>query len=239
MRTPSDRAMSGAAWIGTDERPAAKRLALAAMVAAALALLALTSWAPPAAAHVEYESSDPSADAVLTTAPATVSVVFSGELLQEGSSLAVYGPDGARVDNGDATVDLNDVERRTLSVTLRPGLGDGLYTVEYAGMALDGHEPEPGRFTFEVSATGVSVASPAASPVASPEASPEASPAASPVASPEASPVAGLAGSTNAGGGDGPDLGVGLAAAVLGCTVVAGLAAAGVRRRRLATPAAG
>lgn len=216
------------------------RGAAAGVTAVAVMLGALAGAVAPVAAHAEYESSDPAAGAVLTAAPAAVTVVFSEEIVQDGSSLAVFGSDGGQVDNGDATLDLNDLDRRTLTVTLRPGLGDGVYRVEHTALAVDGHASDPASFTFEVSATGMSraQASPAASPIASPAASPGASPAVSPGASPEASPGAGTAGST-AESGDGLGLGAVVGLAVVGASIVGGLGLAGVRWRRLASRRAG
>src|ERR1700742_2437866 len=98
------------------------RLALA-VTAALLLVPALAS------AHAYVVRTDPSAGAVLKTAPAKVTVVWD-EAITYGSggadaALGVYAGDGKRVDNGDVEHPVGD----TLTVALRPHLPDGTYTV--------------------------------------------------------------------------------------------------------------
>ena len=147
-----------------------------ALVAGLLAVtLALALIAGHAAAHVHFQGSDPVADSTVQTAPATVTVQFDGEILEDGSTVTVNGPDGQRVDNGDGHMDLNNLDRNTVVCTLKPNLPPGVYTVNYTGVPTDGHEPNQGSYTFTIAgevgaATPAMAGTPAATPGATPAA---------------------------------------------------------------------
>jgi methionine-rich copper-binding protein CopC len=101
-------------------------------------------------AHADYARSEPAADAVIAEAPAEVHVWFTQELFRrEGANnLEVTGPDGARVDQGDARID--DDDRAHLFVSLQPELPPGRYLVHWQALSIeDGHEGE-GEFAFTV-----------------------------------------------------------------------------------------
>ncbi|MEJ7763466.1 MAG: copper resistance protein CopC [Thermomicrobiales bacterium] len=161
-------------------------MALAATVVL-IAFVAFVWQVRFAAGHAEPEVSEPAAGATVATVPPVVVIVFTEEVASQGNRVRVIGPDGNQVDAGDTTVDLNDMSRRRVTVSLVPGAGgNGIYTVEWESVsAADGHG-EGGAFTFIVGSAGT----PAASPAASPESSPATSPVGSPGASPEASPGA-------------------------------------------------
>jgi LPXTG-motif cell wall-anchored protein len=101
-----------------------------------------------ALAHADYVSSNPAADSQLSSAPATISVVFSEELTSD-STISVVDANGAVVDRGDGKVDTSDPERKTMVLSLKAGLGDGVYTVQWSAASADGHS-EPGSFNFAV-----------------------------------------------------------------------------------------
>lgn len=101
-------------------------------------------------AHAEYARSEPAADAVIAEAPAGVHVWFTQELFRrEGANnLEVTGPDGTRVDQGDARID--DDDRTHLVVSLQPELPPGRYIVQWQALSIeDGHEGQ-GEFAFTV-----------------------------------------------------------------------------------------
>jgi hypothetical protein len=101
-------------------------------------------------AHAEYDRSEPPANAVIPAAPPEVHVWFSQELFRRAgaNSLAVFGPLGTQVDNGDARID--DDDRTHLRVSLTTGLPAGLYTVKWHTLSVeDGHEGS-GEFSFTV-----------------------------------------------------------------------------------------
>jgi copper resistance protein C len=102
----------------------------------------------PIFAHSRYERSDPEAGATVDAAPAEVKVWFAAELA-EGSWLRVEDASGNRVDTGDGTIDTDDPERKTMTVALQNGLGQGIHTVTYHSVSADGAILE-GAFRFGV-----------------------------------------------------------------------------------------
>lgn len=155
--------------------------------------------AATALGHVEYETSEPVADSVLSVAPTEVVVVFDGEIGEAGSVLEVYGPDGGRVDNGDLRLDLDDLDRRRLIVTLPSTLVDGTYRVRVGGASIDGHAPEVQEFGFTL-ATGTTAPPVSSTPIAGTPV------AGTPAATPVATPIALTVGvdATSASHNDGP-----------------------------------
>lgn len=125
-------------------------------------LVALFTATGHVSAHVDLVSATPAKDARLTTAPDKVALVFSAELKSEGNVIQVTDASGNTVDNGDTALDKNDSQRATIVVTLKSGLGDGVYTVKYTYVASDGHA-ETERYTFTVG-TSASTASAAGLP---------------------------------------------------------------------------
>jgi len=123
--------------------------ALAPLAGAALALgLAAT----PAMAHAKYDHSGPAAGATVSAAPSTVTVVFGEEPSVTQSTLMVFDANGARVDASDGKVDTSDPDRKTMKVSLKSGLGDGVYTVKYHTVTEDDHGVVDGSFGFGVNA---------------------------------------------------------------------------------------
>lgn len=121
------------------------------LVALLVSLLAFAGTAGLALAHAELVSSDPADGARLAAAPAKITLVFSQELEPDGNLITVTDAAGNQVDAGDTTLDLNDPERKTLTVSLRSGLGDGAYTVSWKNASVDGHSEE-GTLSFTVGA---------------------------------------------------------------------------------------
>lgn len=114
-------------------------------------VLALCAFAVPTTtrAHANLVSSEPAANAKLTSAPKVLTLVFSEELDAKGNSINVSDGSGTQVDTGNTTLVTSDPERKTLTVSLKPGLGDGKYTVNWKNMSADGHAEE-GDFSFTV-----------------------------------------------------------------------------------------
>ncbi|ABU58707.1 copper resistance CopC family protein [Roseiflexus castenholzii] len=135
-------------------------LRLKPMIAMLTLLSLMFISASRALAHADYVSSEPPANGTVTSAPERVIIVFSQELKPEGNTIRVTDARGNQVDRGDTTLDRNDPNRKTLIVSLSPGLSDGVYTVNWKNASTDGHS-ETGRFRFTIN-TGTT---PAATPL--------------------------------------------------------------------------
>lgn len=105
----------------------------------ALLLLSLTLRPRPVSAHAVLAQSDPPAQAVLARAPARVQLSFTEAV--EPSSIEVRVLDAQRqpVDQGNAALLPGATD--AVAVSLREGLGPGVYTVQWKVVsAVDGHE---------------------------------------------------------------------------------------------------
>jgi copper transport protein len=132
-----------------SEGPALKLFALLTLCVALLASPAI-AWA-----HAHLKKSAPAANAVLTTSPTAIRLWFS-----EAPELSL-----TKVQLTDSTgkgypvgTPVEDVDGKTsVRVPVSGPLGAGLYTVEWATTAVDGH-PSQGRFSFRVSGPAASPA---------------------------------------------------------------------------------
>jgi copper transport protein len=96
----------------------------------------------------------PSSSQTLAQAPDQIQLLFSEPLDPVFSNVHVLGPAREPVDGGDSHVDPNN--DRLLLVSLRPGLGNGVYTVAWRSLsAIDVH-PDEGQYPLFV---GVPVSS--------------------------------------------------------------------------------
>ena len=120
---------------------AAWRDVLVAVVLPGLAALLVWVPAPPAAAHDELLSSDPSESGVLETLPSRAILTFSGAVA-EVHEVTVTGPDGS-VANGEASAVGAEVRQNLWAGP------DGAYTLSYDVLSSDGHEIA-GEIHFEV-----------------------------------------------------------------------------------------
>jgi copper transport protein len=114
-----------------------------------------------AAAHAVLLKTTPSSTQSLTAAPNQVQLLFSEPLDPVFSHVQVRDASGQLVDQGNSHVDPDD--DRLLVASLRPGLPNGTYTVEWRSLsAIDVH-PDEGRFALfvgvPVQASAVQVAS--------------------------------------------------------------------------------
>jgi hypothetical protein len=108
-------------------------LATLALLAAATALA--VAGAGGAHAHTGLVSSTPSANAVLETAPVTVTLEFAAPVAADDESVEVTGPDRAAT----AVDVLVSHEGRTVTLLLPPGDAAGRWTVGYRVRGSDGH----------------------------------------------------------------------------------------------------
>ncbi|WP_328967456.1 copper resistance CopC family protein [Streptomyces sp. NBC_00239] len=182
-------------------------------------LTAALVWAaaPQASAHTGLLSSSPSDGATVDALPSDVRLTFSDEMSQQYAKVALTGPDGSPAGEGEPRV-----EGKSATLTVKPGLPAGRYTVGYRVVSADGH-PVAGSYTFTVKETAGATPPPASSPASSAAASPSTYGPASPTAS---SPQAGSSrtGASNRGA---------LSALVLaGVLIIAGAGGAVLLMRR-------
>ncbi|MGY1773249.1 copper resistance CopC family protein [Blastococcus sp. SYSU D00813] len=113
----------------------------------ALVVLAVAG-APAASAHDQLSAATPADGASVATAPAEVALRFSGVVQELGARVAVTGPGGTAVGDGEPRV-----VDTTLTQPLAPGLPAGTYTVEWRVTSADGH-PIAGTTSFTVTSGG-------------------------------------------------------------------------------------
>jgi methionine-rich copper-binding protein CopC len=135
--------------------------------ALALGLAAILGISAPANAHAELVEASPAADSLIGALPEYVDLTFGEDIMtidgSEGSNIiTVVDSNGAKVD--DETIVVNAA---VVSVGIKPGFGNGSYTVTYRVVSEDGH-PIEGSYKFEVGdAAQTNVIAPAPSPSAS------------------------------------------------------------------------
>ena len=120
-----------------------RRLATVLLIAAAV-----LAFAAPAAAHTALVSSDPAADASLSSGPIRVSATFNEELQPAFAAMTVVGPDGNPWSQGEP-----EVRGSVAGVRLRPLGPSGRYTVNYRVTSADGHVVA-GSWSFAVTVPG-------------------------------------------------------------------------------------
>lgn len=113
-------------------------------VGVAAALVVIVTAAPPAAAHDELVSSTPASHARLDTAPGSVSLQFSADVMELGALIMVADTAGGDWVTGDPTVQGNIV-----TVPIAEGMPVGGYEVRWRVVSADGH-PISGVIPFTV-----------------------------------------------------------------------------------------
>ena len=123
-----------------------------AVAAAVLLLLVAFGWrqADSVRAHAEFDHSNPAPNSTVAAPPTIVEAWFTEDLDSNGTNFSVFGPDGAQVDKGDSAVDLDDPLRRHATVSLKEGLGPGVYTVKWTSVSSIDGDTANGSFTFTV-----------------------------------------------------------------------------------------
>lgn len=128
-----------------------RRKGLRALFAAAgAAVVVVFAAAGPASAHATLENTSPAQSAVVSTAPADVSLTFDEAVGISADSIRVFDPAGQRVDDGRTAATSNP---DTIRIGLRSGLGNGTYTVAWHVISADSH-PVEGAYVFSVGAAG-------------------------------------------------------------------------------------
>lgn len=113
-------------------------------VGVAVAVVVVLTSVAPASAHDELVSSIPVADDRLDSAPTSVSLEFSSDVMELGALIMVADESGADWVAGDPTVQLN-----TVTVPISEGMPVGGYEVRWRVVSADGH-PISGVIPFTV-----------------------------------------------------------------------------------------
>src|SRR5215204_5373073 len=93
--------------------------------------------ANPVAAHAFLESSDPTASAVLPTAPQSVTLTFTEPLESSYSRAELFDATGAQVPGATSSI---GPEPRSMIVQIPPGLSNGTYSLLWRTLStVDGH----------------------------------------------------------------------------------------------------
>ena len=109
--------------------------AVAMVMLCIVAQLALP--ARPVAAHAFLESSDPIANAVLPTAPQSITLTFTEPLETSYSGAELFDETGAMVPGATASI---GPEPRSMTVEIPPGLGNGTHSLLWRTLStVDGH----------------------------------------------------------------------------------------------------
>ena len=101
--------------------------------------------------HAEYVSSDPAADAVLTTAPSTITIHFSEELdpKDNGNTILVYDVNHQPVSQ-EGSAKVNQADLKTMTVTIQTTKPSEVYVVNWNTIAADDKHHDAGSFRFFV-----------------------------------------------------------------------------------------
>jgi methionine-rich copper-binding protein CopC len=115
----------------------------------AVAAVAVFATAVPASAHDSLVHSTPAADESLATAPESITLTYSGELLvlgdsTQGAVVLVIDESGRDWATGDVEVSGN-----TVTATVEPGMPDAGYQVRWQVVSEDGH-PISGIVPFTI-----------------------------------------------------------------------------------------
>ncbi|HEX2289478.1 MAG TPA: CopD family protein, partial [Pseudonocardiaceae bacterium] len=107
----------------------------------------LAAPASPVVAHAFLESSDPIANAVLPTAPQSITMTFTEPLETSYSRAELFDETGAQVPGAISTI---GPQPRTMTVEIPPGLGNGTYSLLWRTLStVDGHTAQ-GYLPFTV-----------------------------------------------------------------------------------------
>jgi methionine-rich copper-binding protein CopC len=132
--------------VRTDAGSRSSRGAVVTVAVAALLMALLGAFWSPAQADVSLVVSDPEFGEALRAAPDSVSLRFTGELI-EPAFVVIRSAEDA--DHEVATEGDPEVDFDTVTQLLEPGLGPGSYVMAYRIVAVDGH-PLTGEIPFSV-----------------------------------------------------------------------------------------
>ena len=120
--------------------------------------LTISHWAGTAAYAFDLVTADPAINTTVKTAPSAITLTFSSDVTDTGSSLSVRAPSGTAVDDGSLLID-----GKSALIGLKKLSEGGKYTITYQLMSVDG-EMLSGTYSFTYEAPAeISSPTPAAS----------------------------------------------------------------------------
>lgn len=156
---------------------------------------------PTVFAHAEPESCTPPIGGTVDKPPEKLVCKTTEGIVPNESKLQVFDSSGNQVDKGDSSVDLNDPDRVTISVSLDTSkMSDGVYTVKWVTVSAEDNDEDSGEFTFVVASTSAAQATVTPQPQATAtpvEATAEATPAPTPTQTAAPLPTTGAASTHN------------------------------------------
>ena len=127
------------------------RLRLFAIIA--VTMLAGLTQRGALSAHAKILRAEPAPGSSVNIAPKAVRIWFTldgnEEVDPERSRISVLDSTGRRVDDGKGGVELNDLDRRSMIVRLKP-LKAGVYTVKWKAVSAPDFSVAQGAFQFRV-----------------------------------------------------------------------------------------
>jgi copper resistance protein C len=127
-----------------DARMKVRSLSVVMLAALSVLVMALT-----VAAHAKLVRAEPRPGSSVTTPPTALRAWFNDELDTKRSTLRVIDRKGARIDRGDGRVDLDDLDRKSMVVGLKP-VGPGTYTVQWTAVSADDGFVARGSYRFTI-----------------------------------------------------------------------------------------
>ena len=103
--------------------------------------------ASPVFAHAHLQQQTPAANSEVSPAPQTLTLNFSEGIEPGFSGVTLTGPEKRIIPVGKAV--RNEKDNTQLVIPLNETLGDGLYTVEWPVVSVDGHKTK-GQYQFSV-----------------------------------------------------------------------------------------
>lgn len=131
-------------------------------------------FATRASAHAKLDKCLPEIAASVATAPAQVRCWFTEELDSKPIKFTVSDATGARVDNADGKLDLNDPDHKQVFATVKT-LAAGVYRVDWQVTASDDKAITEGEWYFGIQVTAPTLSPQSIRTVAAPVATPSAS----------------------------------------------------------------
>lgn len=106
--------------------------------------LVMPQWA---SAHAYIVKASPDENELLATAPRWLTLEFNESPQTAFYDIKITGPDGNQA--GDGNVQIDPERPHILEASLKTGLGDGTYAVNWKAVSADGH-PISGAYVFHI-----------------------------------------------------------------------------------------